>query len=231
MLHVWSNIPTRLTSPLARLLTRCACFDMVKYTCYHIPVGLYNIVIEHGVGTQRFCSNLCSGSNLVSLPLGRTTVLGLELGTRLRFVVWITDEIVPLSLPSIRLWLLFWPLPCAVAFTLCLASSFDANSATSFCSMSLHSFVSSADGAINFQFQNCSGFIAFQTEGKSQCFLKHWPDFSSQRCDEHWQCLLQLHVALDGRTMRPNVCASWNEGCLLSWSPTCCHQASWLAHQ
>ena len=50
-------------------------------TCYHMPVGLHNVVIEHGVGTHRFCSNLCSGFDLVSLSLGRTSVLDLELGT------------------------------------------------------------------------------------------------------------------------------------------------------
>ena len=97
MLHVWSNIPTRLTSWLARLLTRCACFIIVRYTCYHMPIGLYNIMIEHGVGTQRFRSNLCSGFDLVSFPLWCTLVPGLELGTRLWFVDWITDEIVLLS--------------------------------------------------------------------------------------------------------------------------------------
>jgi len=88
MLHIRSNIPKRLTSSLARLFTRCACFVMNRYTCYHMPVGLYNIVIEHGVGTQRFRSNLCSGFDLVSFPLGRTSALGLlvELGTRLWFV-------------------------------------------------------------------------------------------------------------------------------------------------
>ena len=77
-----------------------------------------------------------------------------------------------LSLPSMRPWLLFWSLPCAVTFTLHLASSFDANSATSLCSMLLPSFTSSAFGAINFQFHNNSSFIVFQTEGKSQCLLK-----------------------------------------------------------
>jgi len=51
MLHVWSNIPTRSTSSLARLLTRCACFVMVRCKCYHMPVGLHNIVTEHGMGT------------------------------------------------------------------------------------------------------------------------------------------------------------------------------------
>jgi len=56
---------------------------MVRYSCYHMPVGLYNIVIEHGVGTHRFRSTLCSGLDLVSFPLGRTSILGLELGTRL----------------------------------------------------------------------------------------------------------------------------------------------------
>jgi len=92
MLHIWSSIPTRLTSSLARLLTRCVCFVMVRYTCYHMPVGLYNIVIEHGVGTQRFRSNLCSGFDRVSFPSGHTLVPGLELGTRLWFVDWIMDE-------------------------------------------------------------------------------------------------------------------------------------------
>jgi len=85
-LHVRSNIPTRLTSSLARLLTRCACFVLNRYTCYHMPVGLYNIVIEHGVGTHRFRSTLCSISDLGSFPLRRTSALSLELGTRLLFV-------------------------------------------------------------------------------------------------------------------------------------------------
>jgi len=56
---------------------------MVIYSCYHMPVGLYNIMIEHGVGTHRFHSTLCSALDLVSFPLGRTSVLGLEFGTRL----------------------------------------------------------------------------------------------------------------------------------------------------
>jgi len=90
-------LPIRSTSSLARLLTRCACFVMVRCFCYHMPVGLYAIVIEHGVGTHRFCSTLFSAFDIVSFPLGRTSVLGLELGTRLPFVVWITGEIVPLS--------------------------------------------------------------------------------------------------------------------------------------
>jgi len=59
----------------------------VRCFYYHMPVGLYAIVIEHGVGTHRFRSTLCSALDLVSFPLGRTSVLGLELGTRLPFVV------------------------------------------------------------------------------------------------------------------------------------------------
>jgi len=51
-----------------------------------MPVGLCNIVIEHDVRTHRFRSTLCSGLDLVSFPLGRTSDLGLKLGTRLRFV-------------------------------------------------------------------------------------------------------------------------------------------------
>jgi len=70
---------------------------MVRCSCYHMPAGLCTIVTEHGVGTHRFCSTLCSGLDRVSFPLGRTSVLGLELRTRLRFVGWITGEIVPLS--------------------------------------------------------------------------------------------------------------------------------------
>jgi len=54
-----------------------------EHTCHHMSAGLHNIVLEHGVGTHRFCSNLCSGFDLASSPLGRTTVLGLELGMRL----------------------------------------------------------------------------------------------------------------------------------------------------
>jgi len=43
--------PTRSTSSLARLLTRCACFVMVRHSCHHMPIGLHNIVMEHVVGT------------------------------------------------------------------------------------------------------------------------------------------------------------------------------------
>jgi len=56
---------------------------MNRYTCYHMPVGLYNIVIEHGVRTHHFRSTLCSALDLVAFPLRRTSALGLELGTRL----------------------------------------------------------------------------------------------------------------------------------------------------
>jgi len=56
---------------------------MAIHSCYHMPVGLYNIVIEHGVGTQRFRSTLRSALDLVSFLAGRTSALGLELGTRL----------------------------------------------------------------------------------------------------------------------------------------------------
>jgi len=48
-------------------------------------------------GNSHFHSTLCSALDLVSFPSGRTSVLGLELGTRLRFVDWITGEIAPLS--------------------------------------------------------------------------------------------------------------------------------------
>jgi len=82
-LHVQSNVPTRLTSSLARLLTRHTCFVMNRYTCYHMPVGSHNVVTEHGVGTHRFRSTLCSALDLVSFPLRRTSALGLELGTGL----------------------------------------------------------------------------------------------------------------------------------------------------
>jgi len=81
ILHVLIEYSNKINISLARLITRCACFVMVRYTCYHKPVGLYNIVIEHGVGTQRFRSNLCSGYDPVSFPLGCTLVPGLELGT------------------------------------------------------------------------------------------------------------------------------------------------------
>jgi len=56
---------------------------MVTYSCYYMPVGSHIIVIEHGVGTHHFRSTLCSALDLASFPLGRTSVLGLELGTRL----------------------------------------------------------------------------------------------------------------------------------------------------
>jgi len=58
-------------------------FVMVRHSCHHMPAGLHNIVTEHGVGTHRFRSTLCSGLDLASFPLGRTLVLSLELGTRL----------------------------------------------------------------------------------------------------------------------------------------------------
>ena len=96
-LHVWSNAPTRSTSSLARLPTRCACFVMVMCSCHHMPVGLHNIVMEHGVGTHRFCSTSCSALDLASFPLGCTSVLGLEFGIQFWFVDWITGEIAPLS--------------------------------------------------------------------------------------------------------------------------------------
>jgi len=38
-------------------------------------------------GTHRFCPTLCSAFDIASFPLGRTSVLGLERGTRLPFVV------------------------------------------------------------------------------------------------------------------------------------------------
>jgi len=44
-------------------------------------------IVQHRDRTRRgnshFLSTLCSALDLVSLPLGRTSVLGLELGTRL----------------------------------------------------------------------------------------------------------------------------------------------------
>jgi len=43
--------------------------------------------MEHGVGTHRFRSTLCSAFDIAPFPLGRTSVLVLELGTRLPFVV------------------------------------------------------------------------------------------------------------------------------------------------
>jgi len=70
---------------------------MVTCSCYHMPVGLCSIVIEHVVRIQQFRSTLRSVLDLVSFPSGLTSVLGLELRTRLWFVDWITGEIVPLS--------------------------------------------------------------------------------------------------------------------------------------
>jgi len=55
---------------------------MVKCTCHHKPVGLHNIVMEHGVETHRFRSTLRSGLDLESFPSGGTLVLVQELGTR-----------------------------------------------------------------------------------------------------------------------------------------------------
>jgi len=86
ILHVLIEYSNKINISLARLITRCACFVMNRYTCYHMPIGLHNIVIEHGVGTHRFRSTLCSALDLVSFPSGLTSDLGLELGTRLSFV-------------------------------------------------------------------------------------------------------------------------------------------------
>jgi len=97
LLHVLIRYSNKIDISLARLLTWCACFVMVRNSCYHMPVGLYNIVIEHVAGTRRFRSTICSALDLVSFPWGRTSVLGLELGTQLWFVDWITGEIIPLS--------------------------------------------------------------------------------------------------------------------------------------
>jgi len=59
-------------------------------------------IAQHRDGTRRgnshFRSTLCSALDLASFPSGRTSVLGLELGTRLWFLDWITGEITPLSL-------------------------------------------------------------------------------------------------------------------------------------
>mgnify|MGYP007080228534 CR=1 FL=1 len=96
--HVLLNVPMRLTFPLARLLTRCACFVIVTCSCCCRSARLHNVVTEHGVGTQHLVLFLCSGFNPVSSSLWCTAVLGLELGTRLWFVDWITDEIALLSL-------------------------------------------------------------------------------------------------------------------------------------
>jgi len=81
--HVLLNVPTRSTSPLARFLTQCACFVIATCSCCHKPIGMCNIVMEHGLGTQRFVPFLCSGFDLVSLSLGCTAILGPELRTRL----------------------------------------------------------------------------------------------------------------------------------------------------
>jgi len=97
-LHVLIEYSNKIDISLARLITRCARFVMNRYTCYHMPVGLYNMVIEYGVGTYRFRSTLCSAFDIVSFPSGRTSALGLELGTQIWFVNWITGEIVPLSI-------------------------------------------------------------------------------------------------------------------------------------
>jgi len=79
--HVLLNVPMRLSSPLARLLTRCACFVIVTCSCRHKSVGLHNIVLERGVGTHHFVPFLCSGFDLVSCSLGCTAVPGPELMT------------------------------------------------------------------------------------------------------------------------------------------------------
>jgi len=92
-----SNVPTRPTSSLARLITWCTCFVIVTHCCYHKSVGMRNIVMQHIVETQLFVPFLCSGFDLASCSLGCTLVPGLELGAPLGFLDCITDEIGPVS--------------------------------------------------------------------------------------------------------------------------------------
>jgi len=95
---------------LVRLIAWCACFVIVTSVCYHQSVGTHNIVIEHVVETQLIVSIKCSRLDRTSCSLGCTSVPGLELVSRLEFLGWIMGEIMPLSFPSIKLSLLFWPL-------------------------------------------------------------------------------------------------------------------------
>jgi len=66
-------------------------------------MGSHNIVTEHVVETQLFASTECFTFDLVSCSLGCTVIPGLKLASRLNFWGWITGEIVPLSLQTVRL--------------------------------------------------------------------------------------------------------------------------------
>jgi len=92
---------------------------MVTHSCYHMPVGSHNVVIEHCVGTQSFYSTLYSGLDVVSFPSVRTSALGLELGTRLWFVDWITGEIAPLSILATCWTCPFWEKPSFLMVSAC----------------------------------------------------------------------------------------------------------------
>jgi len=133
-------------------------------------------VVQHHDRTQ--LGNTTFGSLLVFWIWSCIFILGMHISSGSRtgdttLICWPNHRSNRTSsLSSMRLWLLFWPLSCVVAFTLLLALSFDTNSAISFAPMLLPSFVPAASGAIDFQFQNNSSFIAFQTEGKSQCLLR-----------------------------------------------------------
>jgi len=176
MLHVWSNVPTRSTSSLARLLTQWACFVMVRCFCYHNEARR---IVQHRDRTRRgnssfpfhfvfrigscifpFEAHISSWSRTRDMTLIR----GLNHG-------WNSTIVTPL-----RWW------DCDCSFDLHLVrqpshytwhrASTPIRQHSSAQAMLLPSFTSSVFGAINFQFQNNSGFIVFQTGGKSQCLLK-----------------------------------------------------------
>jgi len=61
-------------------------------------IGMCNIVMEHIVETQLFAPIMCSGLDLASCSLGRTSVRGLELMSWFEFLGWIMGEIALLSM-------------------------------------------------------------------------------------------------------------------------------------
>jgi len=98
-----STICNKIDISPARLITQCTSFIIVTSICYHKSMGSHNIVTEHVVETQLFASTECFTFDLVSCSLGCTVIPGLKLASRLNFWGWITGEIVPLSLQTVRL--------------------------------------------------------------------------------------------------------------------------------
>jgi len=108
-LHVLSNIPTRLTSSLARLITRCAGFVIAMHSCYHKPAGMYNIVMANGMGTHHFVPFLCSRSDILFLGMhsssrsrtrDTTLIRGLNHGWNRTFITFVTTMLEPMETPT-----------------------------------------------------------------------------------------------------------------------------------